>query len=215
MSMRRHGQAGAVDHAADRTVERDVIEIVFRRLDFLLVFFGEIAQRNDVGMAVERVAIEADLGVETDDLVVLGHDQRIDLEQAHVLGRERGIELGQDLFDLLGEIARELERLRHAAAMMRHDAGGRIDREGEDFLRRLVRNFLDIHAAFGGDDESDARRLAIDQRRQIELSIDGRAFFDIEAVDLLAVRACLMRDQSRTENARRLPSSRRRWISPP
>ena len=69
---------------------------------------------------------------------------------------ERGIELGQDRFDLLGEIAGKPEHLRHAAAVVRHDAGGRIDREGEDFFRRLVRNFLDIHAAFGGDDESDA-----------------------------------------------------------
>ena len=116
----------------------------------------EIAQRDDVGVAVERVVVEVDLGVEADDLVVLGHHQRIDLQQAHVLGREGAIELGQDCFDLLGEIARQLERLRHAAAVMRHDAGRRIDREGEDFLRRLVRDFLDVHAAFGGNDEGDA-----------------------------------------------------------
>src|SRR5262249_11757747 len=31
----RHGEACAVDHAADGSVERDVIEIVFRRLDLL------------------------------------------------------------------------------------------------------------------------------------------------------------------------------------
>src|SRR5689334_20886177 len=30
---RRHGEAGAVDHAADRAVELDVAEVVFRRLD--------------------------------------------------------------------------------------------------------------------------------------------------------------------------------------
>ena len=81
----RHGEAGAVDHAADRAVERDVVEIVFRGLDFLGVFFGEIAQRGDVGMAEQRVVVEVDLGVEADQLVVLGDDQRIDLEQAHVL----------------------------------------------------------------------------------------------------------------------------------
>ena len=32
----RHGEAGAVDHAADGAVERDVVEIVFRGLDLLV-----------------------------------------------------------------------------------------------------------------------------------------------------------------------------------
>ena len=61
---RRHGEAGAVDHAADVAVERDVGEVVFRRLDLLGVLFGLVAQRDDVGVAVERVVVEGDLGVE-------------------------------------------------------------------------------------------------------------------------------------------------------
>ena len=64
----RHGEAGAVDHAADGAVERDVVEIELRGLGLLLVFLVEIAQRDDVGMAVERVVVEADLGVEADQL---------------------------------------------------------------------------------------------------------------------------------------------------
>ena len=97
----RHREAGAVDHAADRAVERDVVEVVFRGLDFLLVFLGQVAQRDDIGMAKQRVAVEADLGVEADELVVLGDDQRIDLEQAHVLVDEGRVELGQQRLDLL------------------------------------------------------------------------------------------------------------------
>ena len=65
---RRHGEAGAVDHAADRAVERDVVELVFRRLDFLGVLLGLVAQRDDVGMREERIGVEADLGVEADQL---------------------------------------------------------------------------------------------------------------------------------------------------
>ena len=87
---------------------------------------------------------------------------------------------------------------------MRHDAGGRIDREGQDFFRRLVRDLLDVHAAFGGDDEGDARGLAIDQHGEVELALDGGAVLDIEAVDFLAVRAGLVRDQRHAEHAGRL-----------
>ena len=70
--------------------------------------------------------------------------------------------------------------------MMRHDAGRRIDREGHDLLGRVMGDLLDVHAAFGRDHEGDARGLAVDQRRQIELLGDVRAVLDIEAVDLLA-----------------------------
>ena len=107
-------------------------------------------------MTVERVVVEADLGIEADELVVLGHHQRIDFQQAHVLVGEGGVKLRQKIADLLGEIAGKLERLRHAARVMRHDAGGRVNGKSEDFLRRLVRHFLDIHAAFCGDHEGDA-----------------------------------------------------------
>ena len=68
-------------------------------------------------MAVERVVVEIDLGVEAEQLAVLGDDQRIDLEQAHVLRDEGRIELGDQLLGLLGEVAVEPER--------RGDAGGR------------------------------------------------------------------------------------------
>ena len=56
---RRHGEAGAVDHAADGAVERDVVEVVLGGLDLLGVLLGLVAQGDDVGVAVERVAVEA------------------------------------------------------------------------------------------------------------------------------------------------------------
>ena len=61
---RRHGKPGAIDHAADRAVERDIIEIVLRRFDLLRVFLAHVAQGGDIGMTEERVVVEADLGVE-------------------------------------------------------------------------------------------------------------------------------------------------------
>ncbi len=83
--------------------------------------------------------------------------------------------------------------------MMRHEAGRRIDREGEDLLRAFVRDFFDFGAAFGRGDESDARRGAVDQCREIIFAVDRRAFLDIEAAHFLAVRPGLMRDQGRAE----------------
>ena len=53
----------------------------------------------------------------------------------------------------------------------------------------VVRDLLDVHAAFGRDDEGDARGGAVDEAGEIEFAGDAGAFLDIEAVDDLALRA--------------------------
>ncbi len=151
-------------------------------------------------MAVHGVVVERHLGVEHAQLALLGDDQRIDFQHRHVLGGEGGVELRHQLLGLLGEIAGEIERLRHRAAVMAHDAGRRIDREGDDLLGRVVRDFLDVDAAFGRNHERHFGGFAVDQDREIELLVDVGAFLDVEAVDLLAVRAGLDRDQGRAQH---------------
>ena len=69
-----------------------------------------------------------------------------------------------------------------------------------DFFRRVMRDVLDIDAALGRQHEGDARRDAVDQRREIEFLVDRRAFFDIEPIDLLAGRSGLHGDQRRPEH---------------
>ena len=67
----RHGEAGAVHHAADVAVERDVAEVVLRRLDLARVLLVRVAQLAQVRVAEERVVVEADLGVERDQVAGL------------------------------------------------------------------------------------------------------------------------------------------------
>ncbi|CAH1659504.1 hypothetical protein CHELA40_11740 [Chelatococcus asaccharovorans] len=151
-------------------------------------------------MPVERVGIEGDFRIEALQLAVLGDDQRVDLEHRHVLGDEGGVEIGDELAGLLGEVAGEAERLRHGAAVVRHHAGRRIDREGMDLLGRLVSDVLDVHAAFRRDDEGNAPRGAVDEGREVELALDIGAVLDIDAVDLLAGRSGLDRDEGVAEH---------------
>ncbi len=58
---RRHRQAGAVHHAADVAVERDVGEVDFAASTSRRILLVEVAQLADVGVAEERVVVEADL----------------------------------------------------------------------------------------------------------------------------------------------------------
>ena len=68
------------------------------------------------------------------------------------------------------------------------------------FSGRVVRDVLDVDAAFGRDHERDFRGFAVDQDREIELLVDVGAVLDVEAVDLLAVRSGLDRDQGRAQH---------------
>ncbi len=174
--------------------------MLFRRLDFLGVLLGLVAQRQHVGVAIKRIVVERHLGVEHPQIALLGDDQRIDFQHRHVLGDEGCVELRRQPFRLFGKIAGKTQRLADNAAVMGHDAGGGINREGHDLLRRRVRDVLDIDAALGGDHERYFGGFAVDQDRQIKLLVDVGAFLDIEPIDLLAVRAGLHRDQRRAQH---------------
>jgi len=60
---RGHGQTRAVDQAGDVALELDVIQVEFARLNFQRRFLGQVAHRLEVRMAVQRIVIEANLGV--------------------------------------------------------------------------------------------------------------------------------------------------------
>ncbi len=107
-------------------------------------------------MAEQRVAVEAHLGVEHQQLAVFGLDQRVDLQHLAIEVHEGSVKLLGQLLRLLVEIAGQLEREGRRAAVMRHEALRRIDGDGGDLFRGRMRDFLDIHPAFGRNDHRHA-----------------------------------------------------------
>ncbi len=65
---RRHGEAGAVDHAADIAVELDVGEVVLRRLELHRILLALVAKLLEIGVAEFGVAVETDFRVEHEQL---------------------------------------------------------------------------------------------------------------------------------------------------
>jgi hypothetical protein len=115
---RRHGKARAVDHAADLAVERDVVQVMLGGGEFLGVLLRLVAQRGDVGVAVDGVAVEAELGVEYLERSTVGHDQRVDLQHLHVLLDEGLVEDAHQRHAFLDLLALEAEREGDAAAVI-------------------------------------------------------------------------------------------------
>src|SRR4051794_7405560 len=62
-----------------------------------------------------------------------------------------------------------------------------------------VRDLLDVYAAFGRDHERHARAVPIDESREIKLTIDRRAFLDVDAMPLFPARPGLVGDEHRPE----------------
>ena len=199
---RGHGKPGAIDHAADRALERDIVKIVLGGLDLLGVLLALVAQRGDVGVAVKRIVVERHFGVEDAQLAVRQYDQRVYLQHRHVFRQEGGVELGDKALRLLGEIIRKLECAGRGAPVMRHNPGRRIDAEAVDLFRRIVSNILDVDPALSREDEGHSARLPVDQRRKIELPVNRGAVLDVQAIDLLAVRRRSRRHQRRPEHLR-------------
>ena len=76
-----HGQAGTVHQTADVAVERDVGEVELGRFDFIGIFFVQVAHGDDFRLAIERVGVEVELGVDGLDRAVALVDQRVDFGQ--------------------------------------------------------------------------------------------------------------------------------------
>ena len=139
--------------------------------------------------------------IEADEIACARHHKRVDLQQARILLQQHLVERADELDALLDRISFKPQRKRDLAAVKAGIAGCRVDGHGEDFLRRLRRHFLDIHAALGRGYEGDARGGAVDQRGEIELAVNVAPVFHIDAPDFLALGAGLMGHQRHAEHA--------------
>ena len=73
---RRHRQAGAVDHAADRPVEVDEADVVAACLRVRRILLVEVAQLLQVGVAGQGGVVEGDLRVEAGEALDRGRRGR-------------------------------------------------------------------------------------------------------------------------------------------
>ena len=135
---RRHREAGAIDDAADFAVEADVIQAVLMRLRLARIALRGVVHVDDVAATEQRIVVEGHLRVEREDLVVLGDDQRIDLEHGRVIVAEGAIgahdrlHRARHLLEIEAELKGEFARLELL------QADGRLDDHLKQFVGRRV-----------------------------------------------------------------------------
>ena len=190
-----HGQASAVDHAADLTIQLDEVQVVLAGIDLLLGLFVEVAEGEDIGVPEQAVVIEADLGVEGSDIARLGDHQGVDLHHGAVLLHEEAVEVLQEDHALLEGVALEAQGEGNLARLEAAEPQRRIDGHLDDLLGGLLGHFFDFHAALGGGQDGDAAGGAIHQEAQVEFPGDVHGLGEEHRADLAAFGAGLLGDQ--------------------
>src|SRR5699024_2417730 len=167
-----HGQAGAVDHAADVAVHGDVVEAVLLRLGLGRVFLGQVAHGGQVRVAELGVVVGVDLAVQRGQRTVFQHGQRVQLDQRQVLLVEQLVQAHHDLRQLAHLPGVQVHGEADIAALVGLQALDEIHLYGVDVLGRLARDLFDVHAAMLGGDERHRTAVTIDQHRQVQLAGD-------------------------------------------
>ena len=80
MSIVAIARPGTVDHAADVSIELDVVQVVLGGFDLKRVFFGYVAQLVQICMTEQCVIVEIDLRIESEYSSVSSSDKGIDFE---------------------------------------------------------------------------------------------------------------------------------------
>src|SRR5690606_9192295 len=183
---RRHDQAGAVADDAHVAVQLDVGQAPAGRLLLQRMLSLFTLVRGDVLLAEQRVVVNLHLAVQGHDAPVLEQGEGVDFHQHGVLGPQNAVHGVQNGSQLLQHVRRHAGLQGDVADVVVAQAQPGVNPVLDDFFRRLFCDFLDVHAAFGGEDDDVGLAVAVGGDAEVELLLDGGGFFHEHLLDFEA-----------------------------
>ncbi|MCY1228304.1 hypothetical protein D9M72_406100 [compost metagenome] len=165
-------------------------------MGFTGVVLGRVVHGAQLGLTVQGVAVDIDLGVQAVQVAVGLDDQRVHFQQGQVVVLEQLGQVHEDVGELLDLITLQTQLESQLAALEGLSADQRVDGGLEDLLGSVVSNFLDVHATFGGSHEHDAAAGTIYHGAQVQFLGDVGAGFDQDFADRLTVGVSLIGHQA-------------------
>ncbi len=148
----------------------------------------------------ERVVVEVHLRVESDHVARPRDEERVDLGERRVRRDVRLRERDQEADGLLVRLALEAERVRELARLVRLQAPRGLERLLDDGIGVLRRDDLDLHAALPAHHHDGPADRAVERDPEVELLGDVQGLLDEDLLDLLPVRAGLVRHELHPED---------------
>ena len=168
---------------------------MLRGLDLERLLLVEVAQLADRLLAIQRVVVEAHLGVEREHVVIARDDERIDLEQRRIRRDERVVHGTHEACGLGHGAPGESETVCQAPCLVGSQPQSWMNRLLEDQFRRLSRNGFDLDAALPTGHHDRPTRRTVEHEAEIELVDDVEPLLDERARDAPPGRPGLMCDQ--------------------
>jgi len=192
---RGHRQPSPVDHAANVTIQANVVKIVFAGLYFQRIFFVDITQHRELFVTEEGVVVEIYLGIHCYDLTLVGPNERVNLSQGRIAIYVRLIKRHNELDACFEGRSFEAERKRKTACLEGAQANGGIDERLLNLLGRFFRYGFDLDATLGGDHDGIHGRLPVEGHSDVVLLGNINRIGDQERAYLLALRTGLVRHE--------------------
>ena len=130
----------------------------------------------------DRRIVEHKFAVERDDAAIREQRQRIDFQQFGVVRPEGSIELSENTRDLRFGAA-EIEPFEHVGNGCRRRVDVDVDQQAADRGRLCRGDLLDVHAAFGGEEDKRLACGRVMQHGGVELALNLGLFLDQQALD--------------------------------
>src|SRR5690606_37956452 len=129
-----HGQTGTVDHAADVAVQSHVVQLELGSVGFTRIVLGRVMHGAKLGLAVQGVAVDVDLGVQAVQVAVLLDHQLVDFQQRQIVVGKQLAQANEDVGELLDLVALQAQLEGQITALVGLRAYQRVDGGLEDLL---------------------------------------------------------------------------------
>ena len=191
----RHGESSAVDHASDFSVKANVVEIPLARRDLPRIDLGVVLEREELLLPEGGVVVEPELGVGGDEVPLWILGQGVDLHHGAVAVEEEVVEAA-DLVGGGGLVAADLEAGHDLGDLVVRDAGVDVDGDLDDLVGKLLGEIFDARAALAARDDERTAAASVQEDGKVLFVLELHLLRDVEAVDGLALRSRLLRDEN-------------------
>src|SRR5208283_812432 len=149
------------------------------------------------------IVVERHLGIESEDPVILGHDERIDLNHGGIEIAERTV-AAEDACDSAADLLQsEAKTEGKLPRLKRLEANCRLDHNLQDFFGMLFGDLLDFHAAEARCDDPHPLDLPVENEAEVNLPLERFGDLNIDSLNDLALWAGLIGDEGFAKKLRR------------
>ncbi len=164
-----------------------IVEVEFRRLVFPFIFLRRVTHFCERLLTIQGVRVDGEFRIEAVHITTCCHNQWVDFDEREIAFVKHLRKAHEDIGKLVNLFAFKAQLERNVPALVSARTCQWVDNRLQDFLRRFFSYLFNLNTTFGRCHERDALAATIDNRTEVQLTIDIRAFLNKNLADRLTV----------------------------